>query len=76
MVGGCRGYVVGGCRGYVVGGCRGYVVGGVRGYVVAGCRGYGIKANSAQLKLELGLSLAIRKSHFIIKAYLHPGNPE
>ena len=62
-VGGCRGCVVGGCRGYLVGGCRGYVVGGFRGYVVCGCRGYvvggnKIKANSAQLELELGLSLA------------------
>ena len=36
-----------GCRGYVVGGCRGYVVGEIK-----------IKANSAQLELELRLSLA------------------
>ena len=42
----------------MVGGCRGYVVGGCRGYVVGGWGKSRIKLNSAQLELELGLSLA------------------
>ena len=52
--------MVGVCRGYVVGGCRGYVVGEIK-----------IKANSAQLELELSLSLAT-----IIEDQKHPNGTE